>query len=216
MPRPPKKLQQLVVEGKNDQHVVWALCEQHQLDETFSVHVPGQDESGGIEALLADIPVRLMQRRLVTLGIVADANQDLPGRWQNIRNCLERAGYASLPSQPDANGLTISPPGRPRVGVWLMPDNQSPGMLENFARLIPDSDLLAPQAEACLREIEQQGLNRYKPIHYPKAFVHTWLAWQENPGFPMGLGITTHTLSHDKPLALAFVGWLERLFAWNQ
>ena len=76
MPREPKMTRQLVVEGKNDQHVVWALCEQHQVAETFSVHVPGKDESGGIEALLADIPVRLKQRGLESLGVLVDANHD--------------------------------------------------------------------------------------------------------------------------------------------
>ena len=36
--KPPKpKPQQLLVEGKNDRHVIWALCEQYQLPETFSV-----------------------------------------------------------------------------------------------------------------------------------------------------------------------------------
>jgi hypothetical protein len=38
LPKP--KPQQLLVEGKNDQHVIWALCEQYQLPETFSVEVP--------------------------------------------------------------------------------------------------------------------------------------------------------------------------------
>jgi hypothetical protein len=29
-----------LVEGKNDRHVIWALCQQYQLPETFSVEVP--------------------------------------------------------------------------------------------------------------------------------------------------------------------------------
>jgi hypothetical protein len=164
--------------------------------------------------LLADIPVRLKQRGLETLGVVVDANQDLQGRWQAIAGRLERSGYENVPSQPDAGGLVISLSSRPQIGVWLMPDNQLPGMLEDFvAYLIPSDDLLAPKARACLREIEQDGLNLYKSTHQPKAFIHTWLAWQENPGLPMGQAITAHALSHNKPLALAFVGWLERLFA---
>jgi hypothetical protein len=214
MPRPPQKTRQLVVEGKNDQHVIWALCEQHRVAETFSVLVPGKDGAGGIEALLADIPVRLKQRGLEMLGVVVDANQDLLGRWQAITDRLKRSGYENVPPQPDTDGLIISAPSRPQIGVWLMPDNQLPGMLEDFvAHLIPGDDLLAPKAKACLCEIEQEGLNLYKSIHQPKAFIHTWLAWQENPGLPMGQAITAHALGHNKPLALAFVGWLGRLFA---
>ncbi|MEC4880603.1 MAG: DUF3226 domain-containing protein [Scytonema sp. PMC 1070.18] len=37
---PQSKPQQLLVEGKNDRHVIWALCERHQLPDTFSVEVP--------------------------------------------------------------------------------------------------------------------------------------------------------------------------------
>ena len=213
MPREPKMTRQLVVEGKNDQHVVWALCKQHQVAKTFSVQVPGQDESGGIETLLADIPVRLKQRGFETLGVLMDANQDLQGRWQAVSDRLKWSGYENLPLQPDGDGLIISPPDKPRVGVWLMPDNQLPGMLENFvAHLIPADDLLAPRAEACLRGIEQDGLDLYKPAHRPKALIHTWLARQEDPGRPMGQAITAHVLGHNEPLALAFVSWLERLF----
>jgi hypothetical protein len=39
--KPPQpKPQQLLVEAKNDRQVIWALCQQYQLPETFSVEVP--------------------------------------------------------------------------------------------------------------------------------------------------------------------------------
>ncbi len=94
-----------------------------------------------------------------------------------------------------------------------MPDNTLPGMLENFvAHLIPDEDPLVEKAEGCLREIEHDGLHRYKATHHSKAFIHTWLAWQETPGMPMGQAITIRALKHNQPLAKAFVSWLNRLF----
>ena len=31
------KPRQLLVEGKNDRHVVWALCQKYQVPKTFSV-----------------------------------------------------------------------------------------------------------------------------------------------------------------------------------
>ncbi len=94
-----------------------------------------------------------------------------------------------------------------------MPDNQLPGMLETFvAHLIPADDPLAAEAEGCLQGIEREGLNHYQMIHHPKAFIHTWLAWQANPGQPMGLAITAQVLHHNETLAMAFVNWLRRLF----
>ena len=55
--KPPQpKPQQLLVEGKNDQHVIWHLCQQYQLEETFSVVVPQEEGTEGVEALLNGLP----------------------------------------------------------------------------------------------------------------------------------------------------------------
>ena len=212
MPKKPKP-RQLLVEGKNDRHVIWALCNQYQLPETFSLVVPEEDGTEGIEALLAGLPARLDEPKLETLGIVVDADQDLAARWQALRDRLIASGYPNIPKVPPAQGWIDAPPDRPRVGVWLMPDNQLPGMLEDFvARLMLPDDALRPKAEAILQEIERDCLNCYTLVHRPKALIHTWLAWQETPGMPMGQAITARVLRHDSPVALSFVEWLRCLF----
>lgn len=212
--KPPKsKPQQLLVEGKNDRHVIWALCEQYQLPETFSVEVPEEDSTKGIDALLDGLPARLDEPKLETLGIVVDADRDLTARWQAVRDRLITSGYQNMPKVPPNDGWVDAPLDRPRVGVWLMPDNQLPGMLEDFvARLMPPEDTLRPKAEAILQEIELAGLNRYTSVHRPKALIHTWLAWQETPGMPMGQAITARVLRYDCAIALTFVEWLQHLF----
>jgi len=94
-----------------------------------------------------------------------------------------------------------------------MPNNRLPGMLEDFVRmLIPGGDALVPEAEGALSIIEGKRLRRYAPQYRPKAFIHTWLAWQEEPGKPMGLAITKKDLNPGSPQADVFVAWLRRLF----
>jgi hypothetical protein len=94
-----------------------------------------------------------------------------------------------------------------------MPNNQLPGMLEDFvALLMPADDNLRPKAEEILREIEREGLNRYGEIHHAKALIHTWLAWQETPGMPMGQAITARVLQRESAIAQVFADWLQRLF----
>ncbi len=204
--------QQLLVEGKNDRHVIWALCEKHQIPETFSVELPTELE-GGIDELLESIPVRLKQSQLQALGIIVDADQNLQSGWTAVCNRLGQAGYEHLPLQPEPKGTIIAAAGKPRVGIWLMPDNQISGMLENFVtHLIPDNDLLALKAESTLQEIERDNLSQYSLAHHSKAFIHTWLAWQVIPGQPMGLAITANVLQYNKPLAAIFIQWLNRLF----
>lgn len=98
------KSQQLLVEGKDDRHVIWALCEQHQLPETFSVEVPQEDDDPGIEALLSGLSARLKEKNLRTLGIVVDADQDLLARWQAVRDRLNASGYQNIPKRPPGAG----------------------------------------------------------------------------------------------------------------
>lgn len=203
---------QLLVEGKNDQHVIWALCKQHQVPETFTVETPGKD-TGGVDALLKSIPVRIKISGLRALGVVLDADRDLENRWNAIRGCLDQIGYLDLPNCPEPDGSIIEDETMPRFGIWLMPNNNLPGMLENFvSELIPENDLLATKAENILSEIESEHLNRYIFSHHQKAFIHTWLAWQEIPGQPMGQAITAKVLSHDQPIAHNFIDWLNSLF----
>jgi len=204
---------QLLVEGKNDKHVVWALCQQHNVPENFTVEMPSSD-TGGIDELLESIPVRLKISRLHALGIVLDADQDLQERWRAVRQRIINFGYVQVPEQPSAQGTIIINQGKPRVGIWLMPNNELSGMLEDFvAYLIPEGDPLALKAIAILENIEKDGINKYSQIHHSKAFIHTWLAWQQNPGQPMGTSITSRVLDHENLIAVSFVNWLIGLFA---
>ncbi len=200
---------ELLVEGKNDQHVVWALCELYDIPENFSIVIPGE----GVEDLLKSIPTRLKTSKSEMLGILLDADQDIKGRWASVCSKLEQAGYLDLPKKPDENGTIIEREKMPRVGIWIMPNNKLSGMLEDFVScLLPDNNKLGVKAESVLADIESESLNKYPDIHHQKAFIHTWLAWQETPGQPMGLAITAHALKHDQEIAQKFVGWLNKLF----
>ena len=65
----------LLVEGNDDQHVVWALCEKHSAPETFDVI-----DCGNIDNVLKEFKLRLKladnNRRI---GIVVDADVSLKG-----------------------------------------------------------------------------------------------------------------------------------------
>ena len=88
-----------------------------------------------------------------------------------------------------------------KAGVWIMPDNRQNGMLEDFISfLIPHDDRLLPVVDSIIEKIEADKINKYKMIHHSKACVHTWLAWQEDPGTP--LGVTCKRL----------IDWMNNLF----
>lgn len=216
--KPKAKPQQLLVEGKNDFHVICALCEKYRVPENFSVEIVVNNdrkikETQGIEELLASLPVKLKEENLETLGIVVDADSNLAARWQAVTTRLQKSGYQNIPSIPPATGWIDTQLELPKIGVWLMPDNKLPGMLEDFVTyLIPSEDKLQVKAEAILREIEEENLNLYSLTHRPKAYIHTWLAWQAKSGMPMGQAITAKALSSDSPVVGVFITWLNNLF----
>lgn len=204
--------QLLIVEGPNDQHVIWALAKRHKIPETFSVELPEENNKrGGINLVLDRLRVELKRNKLKTLGIVIDADQNIDSQWQRVRDILVKLGYPTIPDHPQLEGWIQVEVEWPKIGVWLMPNNQQPGILENFVEtLIPENDLLLAKAKAIIEEIETEKLNRYSEVDHAKALIHTWLAWQKEPGQPMGQAITAKVLQSDH--AVKFIEWLNRLF----
>src|SRR5262249_29365512 len=143
---------------------------------------------GGFEKLLEAIPVTL-KGTYERIGIILDANSDPAARWRQI---LERARRAELhlPDSPDAEGTIVSGlrPGS-RIGIWLMPDNKSPGALEEFlSRLVPSDQPVWGYADEVATEARQRGARCLEKNH-AKSRLHTWLAWQDEPGLPFGTAL---------------------------
>lgn len=202
----------LLVEGKDDLYVTTSIRDRHQLPDNFEII-----ECEGVEKMPDQLIARIKLQRptIDTIGIVLDADADLNARWKSVRNILQAEGYTVSP-RPDPNGTVIEGVGRnPTIGIWLMPDNLQSGMLEDFVRyLIPQNDLLRPFVDQILTRIEVEDIeSRYDPaVHRAKAFIHTWLAWQKDPGKPMGTAIAATFLDHNTDLCLRFVAWRNRLF----
>jgi len=149
--------------------------------------------------------------RLKRIGIIADANSEPEQRWQSLSDAASRIDDVDLPDTPPENGWIdgVSLPDRElTVGIWMMPDNYDQGAVEDFLlRLIPEDDPLLPIAEACLNTVPKED----QPDH-SKALVRTWLAWQEEPGRPLGPAVTEGYFDLEVDLAQRFINWIRRLF----
>ena len=197
----------LLVEGKDDQHVIWSLCKKFDLPETFEVR-----DSDGVDNLFVQLPVRLKAAKDgEKIGVIIDADVDLNSRWNQVMSIF-KAKLSAFPANPDPKG-TIHEQDNIKVGVWIMPNNTLDGMLEDFIKfLIPDDDVLLPVVEKHLEGIEEAGMNKYHSIHHAKAKISSWLAIQEDPGTPMGLSITKKYLTTDKEQCKSLINWLVRLY----
>lgn len=197
----------LWVEGKDDNAVIQSLAARARLPQLFRVQ-----EKNGVDKLLDGLRVELRARTLERFGIVVDANGDPQSRWESIRAILTGEGYADVPLHPPGEGAIIPPPrGLPLFGAWLMPDNGSPGALEEFVTLlIPPGDALLSHASVVVDSIPAE-IRRFSPLRRQKALIRTWLAWQEDPGSPMGQAITKGDLDARAPAAQRLIAWLRRL-----
>lgn len=212
MPPLPNSPYRLLAEGTDDVHSVIHLMAQHGYgwDDERLVR-PYVDGLGGITPLLEVLPVAL-KGSYDRLGFVLDADLNLSDRWAQIRERAHRIGL-KLPGSPASEG-TILPGLRPgsRIGFWLMPDNASPGTLESFlTRLVPPEDLAWPYADQATSEARLRGARCQEKDHI-KSALHTWLAWQEQPGLPFGTALRARVFHHESEDALRFVGWFRRLF----
>ena len=197
----------LLVEGTNDCHVVMALCEVYKVPETFGIYACGNDDR-----VLKRLNALISQANLPKkIGVMLDADGEVANRWESIKAKLRAYNY-EFPDPPEPSGTIIEGNSiRPRLGIWLMPNNQTSGMLEDFC-----VDMMAPGSKEYVTNTvvhaQQNGFCTFKGVHFSKAVVHTYLAWQDEPGCPLGQAITKRSLQPDTKIAIVFTEWLNRLF----
>ena len=196
----------LLVEGKDDCRVVWALCNAHHIPETFGVYV-----CGGDVILLSRLSALIQRPESETIGVVLDADENVESRWQSIRDKLQHYPY-HLPDVPDPGGTIVEAvEDLPRLGFWLMPNNVDPGMLEDFCRQLAPDDAIA-FAEDCVTQAREKSFATFRDAHRSKAVVHTYLAWQDEPGKPLGQSIAARVLQPKTAIAATFADWLRALY----
>ncbi|BAZ17717.1 hypothetical protein NIES4071_95970 [Calothrix sp. NIES-4071] len=198
----------LLVEGDNDCHVVMALCAAHNVPETFGIYQCNSDT--GVLKRLNALIIRPNPPQVI--GVMLDADSpSLESRWQSIQSKLKHYNY-TFPANPDINGTIIeSSANEPKLGFWLMPNNQDSGMLEDFCAELAVPTSIAVARE-CVEEAKIKQATTFKEVHLSKAVIHTYLAWQDEPGRPLGQAITKQALRADTDIAIKFTNWLTELF----
>lgn len=211
----------LHVEGKNDSHVIRHLLKRHgiECDEKagpVEIRTPrGQNQSGaeGVEALLDVLEFAVRQAAGFRVGFVMDANGNLQRRWKQITARLKHVGL-TVPTNPPAPGLISAVTTyNTTVGVWVMPDNQHDGTLEDLLHgLIGRRNRLIRHAESATDKAKNHGA-LFRKVDRLKCVLHAWLAWQMVPGLPYGAAVNAHYFGHGSPAAKAFVAWFKALYA---
>ena len=205
----------IYVEGRSDLQVVKVLRERTSSRTDFWVEF-----TGGNTMLLENIPSHLQMRQFTrnspsaALGYVIDGDDDHLSTWNKLKlRCQDESipepFRVHLPDEPDPGGTVLERP-RPRLrlGVWVMPDNASPGELEEFlVRMVPPENADWPRARRYV-DCSEGDFGR----KVTRAEVLAWIATRTTPG-RFDEAITNGDLRTDGELCQRFIAWLDRLFA---
>ncbi len=206
----------MVVEGQEDKFALIELMGHHINWPNDKTLAPVKFElGGGPDEILATgfISSKLKESGVDTLGIVLDADDKFTARWTKIR-ALCADIFPTMPDEMPSDGLIIQNDDGMRFGVWIMPDNESRGMLETFLKyLVPNnSEPVLKHARLAIKEARKKGAP-CRECHIDKALVHTWLAWQDPPGQPLGRALTMKMLNPHCDAAAPFVAWFRKLYS---
>ena len=219
--RPAERI--LLVEGQDDKHIVWQICRRNAA--SFAATRQGYamrvallsagtefliDERGSRSEVISAIRQEATTRRRA-MGVLIDADADPTQCWEELATGFSRT-TVSFPNTPNPAGVIIpEQPGQPRIGVWMMPDNQSAGELEDFVRqMIPSAAPVWPEAQRYIDNIPP-GIREFAPDKTDKAKLYAWLSTRREPS-RMGAAIGDGDLETTGPLCQTFITWLADLF----
>jgi hypothetical protein len=209
------KSKQLLVEGVDDLLAVVGLMEHHVPWPRDKHKAPVWINAVGSVDEIFDptyLSTKLKESGLEVLGIMVDADDQPGGRWATLCT-LCRHAVPTLPKNLPPEGLIVDCTSGLRLGFWMMPDCSSDGMLETFLRhLVPtSSDAVWTHAQKSSVHARTLGAP-YRDAHSDKAYIHTWLGWQDPPGERLGIALTRKILDANASTATPFVKWFKALY----
>jgi len=215
----------LLVEGEADKCLFSAICCEERLGVNVKVGSPfefGGDGRGKGNALKL-LPTLLEQMRdgqIKRLAMVIDADfkeADGLGFHETLKKVamiLKDHGYkvsATLKSR--SGGYTIKhSDGLPDFGLWIMPNNASDGLLEDFIK----NSISANQKDLLKTAVDVVGTLKtplFKSIHRSKADVSTWMAWQKVPGQALHAVVGGKLVDFTSGEAKQLMDWLHGIYA---
>lgn len=213
--------QQLIVEG-SDAIVIASLCIKRHLPPPKG-YADKQEfmekfvkMAGGYGHAITAFKDALANPDLNRIGIVVDADDKGPDhRWDTLKNIIHERfpDFDLTPFGLSPQGIVIEVLPSLTIGIWVMPDNVNLGYLEHFvANLAPTEDVLWRHTNTTIEALSKEAFCKFSDIRKQKALIHTWLAWQQEPGKRIGAGIQAGYFDARSAAADTFVKWIERVF----
>lgn len=216
----------LLVEGDSDKSFFEKICKSLSLDTSVQV-APPKDLGGshnskeGVFQRLKILLHQLPDEQITHIALVVDADY----ADQNGLGCqktIERVtalvtpfGFELEEVESAQDGLFFKNPDYlNKLGLWVMPDNQQEGMLEDWIKscIKNDESALFHQASEAVDSLSNP---KFKEHSISKAEVATWLAWQKKPGHGLYGVLKDDLLDNTQPSFQAMEQWLKAIYLSN-
>lgn len=218
----------LLVEGSVDKGFYEQVCKKLNLNPKIDVAVPrdydGYFRNGRANVLLKmeDLLDELIDKDSVTKQLAVMIDADYPetngfGFNEVLDSVIKKAEGKQfyLNTESSNNGFIFQYESDKSIqfGLWIMPDNQNDGMLEDFIKTCIQSNEQLPLFQHAQKITSTLVEPKFHSIHQAKAEVATWLAWQKEPGHGLYLSIRDDLINRNHPLFEKMQNWLTQVFA---
>jgi hypothetical protein len=213
--------QVLLVEGVADV-AFYSSFYRESVDRSIKVMTPRSvgarfDSKTNAIHVLPTLLSQLDDASIDNLGIVVDADYmnehglGFANTLDKIREKVVAHGFSREKRLQKGGFLFEHPDGLSPFGAWIMPDNKSDGMLEDFLQktVVEHQRALHEHARSIVGDLREP---LFKSIHRAKADVATWLSWQKMPGARDESTVGDHLIDLASPECLAFESWLRTVF----
>lgn len=198
----------VLVEGKTDEFLIGILLRE------FGINQPTLTGCGGKKEAVRDFE-ELVKGTGDFAGIIVDADTSAANLWNSIRSRLLRSdlrfeGHRNsddIPFSLQKKGLILNT--RPRIGVWIMPNNEGEGEVEDFIiDLISSNDKIWKLADEYIEKVCSVDSTMKKKS---KAKLNSWLAACD-PNRQPGAALDVKRLNRNSENWKNFESWAKRLF----
>ena len=173
----------LLVEGKDEELFFKALMKHGFAGQSEKLQIIALGGKSRFRGQLLGLASAIRTHPVESLGVVRDGDEDACSALQSVVDALAAAKF----SRPDCHAAFVD--GKPRVGVFVMPDGQNLGALEALCRQSVEGEAAACVADylKCLQDRDGWGTTTARnTAQRDKAFVHAYLASRKKPGARTG------------------------------
>lgn len=212
----------LLVEGEADKSFFEKVCKKLSLNAFVQVAMPkdlgeNRNSKGAVFNHLPMLLPQLNDGQLTKIAIIIDADYIKHGSgkektFDQVSNILEDFDFTLRDSDSDQKGFLFKhSDGLEDFGLWIMPNNYSEGMLEDWIVECVKSDERALFDQA-VNAVQQLSPPKFKEHLQSKAQVATWLAWQKTPGHGLYGAMKEGLLDENSVPYKKLSDWLQGFF----